>query len=142
MTEEEVIQIETIATGVVMSVEEGEADSLEAYAKLKGLSDILAACTKQVYVVAVSDAEDWEEKSFEHKGIKFTKVAGGKRYTYDKIPAWKEKKQELKDIEADLKIAYAAYEKGRSLVDSNGEVSELPGVTYSADGLRVKIIED
>jgi len=132
--------IETIKAafdGITQDAQEGNTDALQAYAYLKQVEKAFKDCLSAVQELAQEDA-DKHPKSFEHAGFKFEKRAGGKVWNFKNIPAWADAKADLTDIEAQAKLAFAAYEKGQNMVSEDGEIHDLPEVTYKKDSLIIK----
>lgn len=120
------------------AVIDGELNALEIYAQLKLAEKAVKTALDAVYAFAAEEADPYE-KTFEKHGYTFEKRVGGASYNYKGIPAWCDKQVELKAIEERAKLAYSAYAKGQNLVSDDGEVSELPEVTYRKDSIVVKV---
>lgn len=116
----------------------GEEEALKVYAILKDYEKVLKKCISEVQPIAIAEAENYTETTFSEHGYTFTKRNGGARYAFDNIPEWVEKKQQLKDIEEKAKQAHKSYEKNLTSVSEDGEVIELPTVTYAKDSISVK----
>ena len=116
----------------------GEEDALKVYAILKDYEKTLKKCINDVQPIALAEAENYSETTFSEHGYTFTKRNGGARYSFDNISEWVDKKQELKEIEERAKQAHKAYEKNLTSVSEDGEVIELPVVTYAKDSISVK----
>ncbi len=131
MREEEVSHLLT-------EVENGDREALKVYAELKQHRDLYDQAVKKIEPLAMSEAEQYPEKSFEHCGFVFEKRAGGVTYSYKEIPAWKVLKEELTKVEQQAKQAYLAKQKGILNVTEDGEMIDLPSVTYRKDSLIIK----
>ena len=115
----------------------GDESALKVYATLKNYSKELEVCIESIKSQALEEAETYE-KNFTKDGFAFEKRNGSKRWDFKALPEWAEKKAELKAIEDKAKIAYSAYENNLHTADEDGEVSELPKVSYNSDSLIVK----
>lgn len=118
-------------------LENEEIDPLETYGILKTyekeFQEVLNLCKEQ----ALRDAENYE-KDFELKGYKFEKKNGRAMYNFKGIKAWSELEAKKKEVEARAKNAFNAYKLGSTSISEDGEVNELPIVTYTNDVLSVK----
>lgn len=116
-----------------------EIDALETFGKLKvfekEFEDVLAICKKQ----ALIEAENYE-KDFQLKGYQFEKKNGRAMYNFKGIKAWAELESKKKEVEARAKNAFNAYKLGNTSISEDGEVNELPIVTFTSDVLSVKKI--
>lgn len=120
-------------------LENEEIDSLEMFGKLKTyekkFKEVLDICKKQ----ALNDSELYE-KDFELKGFKFEKKNGRAIYNFKGIKAWSDLELKKKEVEAKAKNAYNAWKLGNTSISEDGEVTEMPIVTYTSDVLSVKKI--
>jgi hypothetical protein len=136
--EQWIIDTETELVNLLINSEDGLEDPLESYASIKHLSDLFASSVRQLAKLAVSESEDWPEKSFSHKGVNFTKVSGKRTWDYKNIPRWVKAKSELTEIEDVAKHIHSLYEQGKSVIDKDGEIESIPSCKISNDTLRVK----
>ena len=113
----EYLNLEKLAAEVVS----GEADALKAY-----------GMAKQYFKKANY------EKNFVKDGFKFEKRNGAKRFDFKHLAEWSDKKAELTEIESKYKGAFQSFERGLKQVTDDGEIIELPKVSYSKDSLIVK----
>lgn len=122
----------------VNDVENGELEALRAYAELKKYEGLISDAKRQLEPLAMDEAYNFGEKSFEHHGYKFEIRNGATRYNFKNISIWKDKQKELKEIEKNAKQAYLAIQSGNMIATGDGEEIELPEVTVSKDSLIVK----
>lgn len=125
---------------LVQDVNSGNENPLKAYGLIKQQIDELGICLKEVKEEAVLEALRQDNKTFTNSGFKFTLGEGKASYNYKKIKAWAKAKKALDKIQATAKTAYSAYKSGLQTADGDGEVSELPIVTYSAESLSAKFV--
>lgn len=123
-------------TQLVQDVIDGEEDPLKAYGVLKGLEKQIKAALDEIHP-DVLEAATVHEKTFKHSGFRFEYRNGGASYSYKNIADWVEKSKELKEIEAKAKGAYSSYQQGLRTTSEDGEIIDLPEVTYRKDTLIV-----
>lgn len=115
---------------------DGEFDPLEAYALMKDLKQHLDSCINQVFEIALVEADKFEGKQFQYKGINFEKRDGRANYNFKGISQWSEAYKKLKRIE---EIAKASAKNGSISVDPDtGEQIDPCKITYSKPSLVVK----
>lgn len=119
-------------------VNDGIESPYEALAHLKELDVELKQALKFITQVAVEEAK-YEDKTFNKGEHTFTKVNGRRIFNFKEIPSWIEAKEQLTEIETKHKGAYSQYEKGIRSVNEDGELLELPKVTYTSDTISVKL---
>ncbi len=122
---------------LVQDALDGNESALKAYAILKSEHAKFTEYIKEVEPAAFSEAANWDEKTFKLEGFKFTKKAGGKMWNFKELPEWQKAKAAITDIEEKAKLAYANYDKGLMSVTLDGDVKELPIVTYRKDSVSV-----
>lgn len=124
---------------LVESVENGNSDSIVTLAKINNAEKVLKDCKNAVYACAREEAENYPEKTFIHKGVKFERRAGRKVYNFKEIPEWVRLNNSVKDKEKLYKSAYDAYQKGSRMVDEEtGEEIPIPSVYNTEDTLVLK----
>lgn len=124
---------------LVQDVIDGNEDPLLALALLKQQKTDIEKGLKIVEDAAFHEAAKYG-KSFEHGGYKFTQTDGRKLWKFDNIQSWAQTKEQLLEIEGKAKAAYSAYEKNVTSISEDGEVLELPTVTFSKPSISVKKI--
>lgn len=122
---------------MVQDCDDGIESPFKAYAMIKELHDELGKALDYVKQIAIAESQ-YEESTFEKDGIKFEKRAGAKRYSFKGIDEWEAAKSTLQDIESKYKGAWSATQKGIQAVSADGELMQLPTVTYSKDTLIIK----
>lgn len=123
---------------MAQDVEDGNESPFEALANLKNLESNLKEALKFIMDFAVHEGSKYE-KTFIQGDHQFTYMNGRRTYNFKGIKEWADKKAELKLIEDKYKQAWMQKENGLMSVNTDGEVLELPEVTYSKDVLSVKL---
>jgi len=97
----------------------------------------------QIEIVEVEafNQSQYEDKTFEKDGFKIEKRNGRKKWNFKSCESYKVAKDKLTTIENDLKDNFSQWEKGKQVVDENGEIGEVPTVTYSKGSLIIKEIK-
>jgi len=80
----------------------------------------------------------YENKNFSKDGFKMEKRNGRKLWDFKDCKSYKIAKHNLTEIENDLKANFSMFEKGKSVIDENGEIMEVPLVKYCDDVLIIK----
>lgn len=124
-------------TEAVQQVLDGLADPIEVFANIKQDLDLLNKCKEQIEEYAMKEAEKFG-KNFEYKGFKIELRDGGRNYSFKNIKEWVDKTKEVKEIEEKAKAAYSSYEKGLQTANADGEIMELPEVTFRKASIIVK----
>jgi len=88
--------------------------------------------------VALHESQ-YEDKTFSKGEHQFTKMSGRSLWNFKKLKDWSESKAKLKSIEEGYKSAFRNYQQGLTIITSDGEVLELPEVTYTRDTLSIKM---
>jgi len=122
---------------LVEDVINGEESGLKAFALIKEQLKEVTDCLKAVEGYAMEEAEKYE-KTFSLEGFQFEKRAGGRQFNFKTSESWTKKKAELSAVEERLKAAFNAYQNKLNTADENGELIELPEVTFRKDSLIVK----
>lgn len=125
---------------LVQNAIDGIENPLKAYAVLKELQKQVSDGISQIEEAAIEEASKYGEKTFEAMNYKFEIREGARRYSFKNIEQWNEASKKLKDIEALCKQAAMAYEKGKTIIDDDGEVVPIAEVTFSKSSLVVKPI--
>jgi len=122
---------------LTQNVIDGTEDPLMALSILKGLQNEIKSCIAEVEPSAIAEAEKYE-KTFEHKGLKIELRQGRKVWNFKNLPEWQKAEKAKIDCEEQYKAAYSNFEKGLSAVKQDGEVLELPEVTYGKPSIIIK----
>ena len=123
---------------LVQDVYDGNEDPLKAFAIIETHLKDLKPCHEALKQAALQEAFRHGVSSFGYEGYDFTRRAGGKRYDFSNIEEWKQKKEELQEIERKYKAACQARKLTFHAVTEDGELLELPKITYAKDSLSVK----
>lgn len=123
---------------LIQDVIDEKENPLKAFAVLKGLQKQIADGIKEIEEGALEEAAKYGEKTFEAMNFKFEVREGRRTYSFKNIESWVETNNKLKEMESTFKQAASAYEKGKTVVDDNGEVVPVPEVTYSKSSITVK----
>lgn len=123
-------------------VEDGEMPILEAVLAFRGQKKECEA-----YIEAVKAFEQKHEEQIltqikynagSYKGAKFEVRSGGRTFNFKGIREWRIAAENLKEIEDKYKQAFISKEKGLIPVDDNGELLDLPEVSYRKDSIIIK----
>jgi hypothetical protein len=119
-------------------VKDGFIDPIVALKTLSDLSKGIDEYKKEVYEIALKEAEKYSEKTFEHQGVKVEKRNGSRLWNFKGIQEWNDLNESRKSKEELYKSAFDNYAKGVQMVDENGEQVPIPVVTYGKDVLVLK----
>jgi chaperonin GroEL (HSP60 family) len=123
-------------------MQDGEISPLEAYAMAKQVDAEHQQYLEEMQAQAIEESKKWQEKSFAFKGFQFEKRQGSRRFDFKNISEWKVAKENIAAVEDKYKIAWEASNKANMhSVTEDGEVLELPQVTYSKDVIIVKTLK-
>lgn len=125
---------------LIQDVLDGNENPLKAYAILKELSSDIAKAIKEIEDYAHDEASKFGEKTFETMDWKFEIREGSRRMSFKNIEHWNELNKQIKEKESLYKQATLAYEKGKTIVDEDGEVVPVAEVTFTKPSLIVKRI--
>jgi hypothetical protein len=124
-------------------MQDGEISPLEAYAMAKQIDAEHQQYLEEMQAQAIEESKKWQEKSFAFKGFQFEKRQGSKRFDFKNISEWKQAKENISAVEEKYKLAWEASSKAKMhSVTEDGEVLELPLVTYSKDVIIVKPLKN
>lgn len=113
------------------------ASPLEMYIQLKKIENIFKDVLKGAQDGAILEASKYE-KTFEMYGAEIQYRNGSKLWDFKNCASWVDKKSELAQIENDLKNTFNLYQSGKQVVTGDGELMEIPNVTYSNDTISIK----
>jgi chaperonin GroEL (HSP60 family) len=120
-------------------MQDGEISPLEAYAMAKQVDAEHQQYLEEMQAQAIEESKKWQEKSFAFKGFQFEKRHGSRRFDFKNISEWKVAKENIAAVEEKYKLAWESSIKSKMhTVSEDGEVLELPQVTYSKDVIIVK----
>lgn len=124
---------------LVQQVLDGYASPLEALAMLKEEKEHVDKCIKEIEDIALEEAQRMDGKSFQYKEWKFEIRSGRKVFDFKNIKEWNEAKQSLSEIEQKAKKAWEMKTQSKiNAVTDDGEVIELPKVTFTKDVIVIK----
>jgi hypothetical protein len=121
---------------MIEAVRNGQMDALELYTKSKEISDIASKVQKEVQELAIEEAENRTEKTFNYGQYKVTKVEGRRMIDYSDIEEWAIAKANLKEIED--KYKHVALSSVASLDENTGEILKRPIITFSKTSITIK----
>lgn len=137
--EQTVNDIKSVIDSVIVGVDLGNVNPLDAFAVFKKMEKLFNEAKKTIDNYAIEEAEKYGNKSFEYNGQKFEVRDGAKRYSFKDIEEWKIANENLKNIEEKYKTAYKNNKIGLSALDEEtGEVLQVPTVTNNKSSLIVK----
>jgi hypothetical protein len=123
----------------VQGVVDGYADPLEVWVELKKVEQVLDSAKKEIEGAVIKTADNFESKTFEYKGVIFTKNDGRAMYDFKNCSQWVKIKEQLKEIEDKAKASASNYAKFKShLITEDGEVVEPCIVSYSKPSITIK----
>ena len=121
-----------------VGVLEGDTPALKQYAKLCEIEKEIKTA-KADMLESVQYELDKQPKTFNEYGYTFEKRAGGRMYDYKHLKEWQTYSKALKNCEERFRAALQGRHVGfKYSVTEDGEVVELPKVTYKRDSLTVK----
>ena len=119
------------------NVEDGELSASWAFVVIKEELDFLQDCMDQLKPQVIEEVRNFPAT---HGALRVEYMPGTRRYSFDHLDDWKVLKGQMAHLESTAKMAYSAYEKGRTLVnDDTGEIVPLPYVTYTKDTVKVTV---
>jgi len=119
------------------NVEDGELSASWAFVVIKEELDFLQDCMDQLKPQVIEEVRNFPAT---HGALRVEYMPGTRRYSFDHLDDWKVLKGQMAHLESQAKMAYSAYEKGRTLVnDETGEIVPLPYVTYTKDTVKVTV---
>jgi len=137
--------IRRVAAGIVLSVLEGEKNSLEVDIRLRYLAEMVdqIRSNEEMKEAVLNEANKYPEKTFTEYGAEVTKCAVGTRYDYsrceyahysDVLEKIKELNEEKKECEKLLQGLSEDY-----IIEETGEIIHPPTKT-SKEGMQVKLL--
>lgn len=120
-----------------VDVTQGVESPFKALAIAKEYEKIVIEARKAIEEVAQEEASKYP-KEFDSDGYSFTKREGSKRFNFKEVDEWKEANDNLKEIESKYKTAWANSQNNIGSVTEDGEILQIPLVTFSKDSLLVK----
>lgn len=125
--------------GVEENVDSGTVDPIVSLAIINKIEKAVKDVKASVYDSALIEAQNYPEKTFEHKGVWVERRNGRKVYDFKGIQEWNDLNDKRKEKEAIYKSAFDAYQKGKTMVDDEtGEQIPIPAVSNNKDVLVIK----
>jgi len=122
---------------MVALIDEGDLNPLEAHAKAKAIMAALKDVIDQTEQQARDEADKYGGKSFQAFGAKVTLKDGNVTPNYDEDALWVSIKQQLKDREELLKLAFKS--KDAEITDINtGEVVPRVSAKYAKSSISIQ----
>lgn len=121
----------------VTAVRAGAEDALVAFADLRAVKAAAEDALKEVEPAALTEAEKYPGKTFEHGGLKWTRTDGRRAFKFDHLKEWADAKHALADIEERAKNAALQAEKKLILAGGDGEVLDAAIITYGKPSLSI-----
>lgn len=134
------IQLEHVigyCNAVADSALDGNVDALVAFAQLKAVAACAADGLKKVDPLAITAAEAYPTKTFDHAGLKFTRKDGSRTFKFDHIERIASMMAEVKAEQEKAKNAALQMERGLMAVSVDGEVVEPARIEYSKSSLTL-----
>lgn len=125
---------------LVQDVMDGEESPFKALYELKQQLTTLKSAIDVVEIEAFNQSE-YEDKSFVKDGYKVEKRNGAKRWNFKACKDYQIAKDNLSQIEDELKTNYKLWESGKSSVDEYGEIGDVPLVTFNKDSMIIKKVK-
>lgn len=122
---------------VMQDVLDGVESPYIALFMFKEQSKVLKEMIEVMEVEAFNQSV-YEDKTFEKDGFKIEKRNGRKQWNFKNCKSFQLASGNLEEIKSDLKANFSLYEKGKSSVDEDGVVGEVPLVTYAKDSIIIK----
>jgi len=126
---------------LVQEVMDGNFSPYKAEYILKEQINILKEHLEIVHTEAQNQSI-YEDKTFEKDGFKMEKRNGKKVWNFKGCESYKIAKDNLTEIENNLKANFNQWEKGNTVVNEDGVVLEVPKVTYTEEVLIIKKINN
>ena len=124
---------------LIDGVLDGDIDPLKAFIELKAKEKAIKGALDIVQDHAVENAQSYGEKTFKAFGAEIQCKAAAGRWDFKHIEPILKLKEQVKDYEGLAKDAYKLIEKGRQVIDDNGEVVEPAKYTPGKDIIAIKL---
>jgi len=127
-----------LLTRTLDQVEGGNIPAYQAVVDLRTSIKMLEEALDQVKEQATAEIKDLGATSY--KGWRVEYMPGTARHSFDHIDEWQILKGKLSFIEQQAKMARAAWEKGRHILDQEtGEIFPPSQVKYTTDTVKITI---
>lgn len=122
---------------MVALIDSGDLNPLEAHAKAKAIMAALKDVIDQTEQQARDEADKYGSKSFQAFGAKVTLKDGNVTPNYEEDAVWMQIKQQLKDREELLKLAFKS--KDAEITDTTtGEVVAKVSAKYAKSSISIQ----
>lgn len=116
-----------------------EINPLEAFVTLKKLEDTCKKLRDDLMAEALAELNKYDQKeAVVIAGATVSIYPSRNVFKFDKIEEWKNLQDQMKEVEAQAKMSFQAYERGNNLVSEDGEVLPLPEVSGTKESITVK----
>jgi len=124
---------------LIQDVLDGKESPYKALYIIKEQHKVLKEIIEVLTVEAINKSE-YEDKNFTKDGFKIEKRNGRKVWNFKACKSFKIANDNLEEVKSQLKANFSQFEKGKTVVDENGEVGEVPTANYTNDTLIIKKI--
>jgi hypothetical protein len=129
-----------LLTRTLDQVEGGSIPAYQAVVDIRTSIKMLEEALDQVKEQATAEIKDLGATSY--KGWRVEFMAGTARHSFEHIDEWLVLKGKLHHIEQQAKMARAAYEAGRHILDpETGELFPPSQVKYTTDTVKITVLK-
>lgn len=128
---------------LLQGVEDGNINPLDAFISFKAILEIIDKAKKIIDDKALKEAEKHNNLS-SYKGFKISIINGRKSYIFKNIPEIQNKENELKSIQEKYKNAFDGIDKGTTILENGGWVSQdgeilpLPEISFGKSYIKLE----
>lgn len=120
---------------ILDNVRNGEMDPLNAFIQLKAKEKAAKAALAEIQVEAVEKATTYGEKTFKAFGAEVGCKSAAGTWNFKELDWW----QDFEDKKDDAKKAFKLVDRGKTIVDDDGEVIEPAKYTPGKDIISIKL---
>ena len=129
-----------LLTRTLNQVEGGSIPAYQAVVDIRTAIKLLEDSLNQVKEQATAEIKDLGATSY--KGWRVEFMAGTARHSFEHIDEWLVLKGKLHHIEQQAKMARAAYDAGRHILDpETGELFPPSQVKYTTDTVKITVLK-
>jgi len=129
-----------LLTRTLNQVEGGSIPAYQAVVDIRTAIKLLEDSLNQVKEQATAEIKDLGATSY--KGWRVEFMAGTARHSFEHIDEWLVLKGKLHHIEQQAKMARAAYDAGRHILDpETGELFPRSQVKYTTDTVKITVLK-
>jgi hypothetical protein len=129
-----------LLTRTLDQVEGGSIPAYQAVVDIRTAIKLLEDSLNQVKEQATAEIKDLGATSY--KGWRVEFMAGTARHSFEHIDEWLVLKGKLHHIEQQAKMARAAYDAGRHILDpETGELFPPSQVKYTTDTVKITVLK-